>query len=51
MLAGWTQNAGHAHALKAGGDAFFLKPPDLDELRDTLDRATTPSMKRRSNNR
>ena len=50
VLTGWTQNADHDRALKAGADAFFLKPPDLDELRETLDRATAADAKRRSNN-
>jgi DNA-binding response OmpR family regulator len=50
VLTGWTQNADHEGALKAGADAFFLKPPDLHDLRETLDRATTAGTQRISNN-
>jgi DNA-binding response OmpR family regulator len=50
VLTGWTQNADHEGALKAGADAFFLKPPDLHDLRETLDRATTAGTHRSSNN-
>lgn len=50
-LTGWAPVNERARALQAGANAFFLKPPDLEQLRKTIERATDRLEKPRSSSR
>jgi DNA-binding response OmpR family regulator len=46
-LTGWTRPQDRANALSAGANVCVLKPPDIDVLERTLERATEKTRDRR----
>lgn len=46
-LAAWSTPAARARALIAGASLFLTKPPDLERLKDTIDRVTRRTRRRR----
>ena len=39
VISAWSSNKERARARKAGADDFFVKPPDLNKLIDTIEKA------------